>query len=427
MISIMNVPKTHWLIGVLSLFSHLAAAQTETKLRLETCHSLAKTNYPLMKSYSLIENTRQQSMSNTKKGILPQINFAGQATYQSEVTQIPISLPDMDIPKMSKDQYSLTGEISQSITELFTVKDQKSYVNINAEINANKTDVELYKLRDRINKLFFGILLVDEQIKQTELLENDIQRGIDQTNVAISNGVALKSAADNLEAELLKANQRAIELKATRKGYTDMLSTFIGKTIDENTTLEKPLPPMFSDTIIRPEIKWFDSQERSFDIQRKFIEAKKLPRLSLFFKGGYGRPGLNMLHDDFQGYYIGGARLSWNLSVFYTHKNDKKVLENNQDMVDIQREVFLYNTKLELIQQDAEINKIEELIETDKRIIQHREKVKNTTRNQLKYGTATSNDYLTALTAEDQAKLSLIIHEIDLLMKKYDVQTTTGV
>jgi outer membrane protein TolC len=332
----------------------------------------------------------------------------------------------VDIPTMSKDQYRLYGEVSQSITDLFTVKDQKEYINANSEIETQKIEVELYKLRERINNLYFGILLIDAQIQQTELLKKDIQNGIEKANVAITNGVALKSTADNLKAELLKANQRTIELKATRKGYADMLALFIGKPIDENTNLEKPQRQLPTYTINRPELRLFDLQKKSFDVQEKLITAKNMPRVSLFFQGGVGRPGLNMLNPDFAGYYIGGLRLNWNITGFYTYKNEKKILTNNQSAIDIQRETFLFNTNLTLKQQNADITKMQELIETDKSIITLRESVKTTTQNQLTYGTATTNDYLIAVNAEDQAKQSLILHEIQLLMTEYNAQTTAG-
>jgi outer membrane protein TolC len=409
---------SYWLIAI-----SYTSGQTIT---LDKCLEMAKQSYPLIKQYTLIEKTKEYSIANAQKGYLPQFNVAGQATYQSAVTQVPISLPNMDIPVISKDQYRLYGEVSQSITDLFTVKDQKEYINANAEIETQKIEVELYKLKERINNLFFGILLIDAQIKQTELLKKDIQSGIEKTNVAIANGVALKSTTDNLKAELLKANQRTIELKATRKGYADMLALFIGKPIDENTNLEKPQRQIFTNTIIRPELKLFDLQKKSFDVQNKLITAKNMPRVSLFFQGGLGRPALNMLNPDFAGYYIGGLRLSWNITGFYTYKNEKKILANNQSFIDIQRETFLFNTNLTLKQQNADITKMQELIETDKSIVTLRENVKNTTQNQLTYGTATTNDYLIAVNAQDQAKQSLILHEIQLLMTEYNAQTTAG-
>lgn len=400
-----------------------ASAQTVT---LDECYQMAKQHYPLIKQYALIEKAKDYSIANAQKGYLPQFNVAGQATYQSDVTQVPISLPNADIPVISKDQYRLYGEVLQSVTDLFTVKDQKEYIHTNSEIETQKTAIELYKLRERINNVYFGILLIGAQIQQTELLKKDIQSGIEKTSIAIANGVALKSTADNLKAELLKTNQRIIELKATHKGYADMLSLFIGKPVDENIILEKPHQQTVSTTINRPELRLFDLQKQSFDVQNKLLTAKNLPRVSLFFQGGLGRPGLNMLDNELQGYYIGGLRLNWNITGFYTYKNEKKMLTLNQSAIDIQRETFLFNTHLTLKQQNADITKMQELIEADKSIITLRENVKNITQNQLTYGTATTNDYLIAVNAEDQAKQSLILHEIQLLMAEYNAQTTSG-
>ncbi|GIM54433.1 TolC family protein [Capnocytophaga cynodegmi] len=426
MIKVINKQKSKWLIGVLLMCSHWAIAQQNNSLTLDNCLEKAKQNYPLIKQYTLIEKTKEFSIAKAQKGYLPQFNVAGQATYQSDVTRVPISLPNMDIPTMSKDQYRLYGEVSQSITDLFTVKDQKEFINNKSEIETQKTEIELYKLRERINNLYFGILLIDAQIKQTELLKKDIQSGIEKTNVAIANGVALKSTADNLKAELLKVDQRTIELKVTRKGYADMLALFIGNPIDENTVLEKPHRQMLTNTINRPELRLFDLQKKSFDVQKKLITNKNMPRVSVFFQGGLGRPALNMLDNDLKGYYIGGLRLIWNITGFYTYKNEKKTLALNQSFIDIQRETFLFNTNLVLKQQNADIAKMQDLIETDKSIVTLRESVKNTTQNQLTYGTATTNDYLIAVNAEDQAKQSLILHEIQLLMTEYNAQTTAG-
>jgi outer membrane protein TolC len=306
------------------------------------------------------------------------------------------------------------------------VKDNKNLIESNMQVETQKVEVEIYKLRERINQLFFGILLIDEQLKQTDLLKKDIQSGIDKTNVAIQNGTATKSSVNILKAELLKANQRTIELKATRKGYAEMLSHFIGTAIDENTTLLKPAPQLVSNTINRPELKFYDLQKKTFDLQNKLITAKNLPRFSLFFQGGLGRPALNMLSNDVQGYYIGGLRLNWNLTGFYTYNKEKKILAVNQDFIDIQRETFLFNTNLNLRQQNSEITKVQELIETDSDIISLRESVKNTTKIQLENGTATTNDYLISVNAEDQARQNLILHEIQLLMAQYNYQTMSG-
>lgn len=427
MYKVMQKQKTMWLIGLWLLCSHWMAGQQIQVLTLDDCLEKAKQNYPLIKQYALIEKTTEYSISNAQKGYLPKFGVSGQATHQSAVTQVPIAVPNMDIPTLSKDQYKLYGELSQSITDLFTVKKQKENIQTNSEIEMQKVEVELYKLNERINQLFFGILLVEAQIQQTELLKKDIQTGIDKTKVAIANGVALQSAADNLQAELLKAHQHTTELKATRRGYADMLALFVGEPIHENTQLDKPKrQPIINQTINRPELRLFDLQKKSFEVQKKLLNTKKLPQLGLFIQGGMGKPALNMLSPDLESYYIAGVRLNWNIANFYTHKNEKRILANNQKLVDTQKDIFLFNTNLTLKQQNADIVKMQELIETDKNIVKLRENVKNTTQNQLTYGTATTNDYLIAVNAEDQAKQNLILHEIQLLMNEYNAQITIG-
>lgn len=414
------------IISCCCLATTVAYSQTVNSLTIDSCYAMAKQNYPLVKQYALIEKSKEYSIDNANKSYLPQFNIAGQATYQSEVTQLPISLPNVSIEPLSKDQYKLYVEVSQPITDLFTVKDQKELVKANAEIEGQKIEVELYKLKERINNLFFGMLLIDAQIQQTELLKKDIQSGIDKTNTAIENGTALKSSADNLKAELLKANQRTIELKSNRKGYAAMLSLFINHPITENTTLIKPSPQIISNTINRPELKLYDLQKKTFDVQSKLITARNLPRFNLFFQGGLGRPALNMLSNDLKGYYISGLRLNWNLTGLYTYNKEKKILALNQNGLDIQRDVFLFNTNLNLQQQNSEVTKVQELIETDNSIITLRESIKNTTKNQLKNGTVTTNDYLTAVNAQDQAQKNLLLHQIQLLMAQYNYQTTLG-
>ncbi|OQB65285.1 MAG: Outer membrane efflux protein [Bacteroidetes bacterium ADurb.Bin141] len=418
--------KCKWLCIIL-MSCHLASAQNSKSLTLTECVEMAKKNYPVVKQFALIEKSNGYLVANAKKGYLPQFNISGQATYQSDVTEIPINLPGLQIPAMSKDQFRVYGEVSQSVTDLFTIKDQRTSLNNTSEIEARKTEVELYKLNDRINNLYFGVLLIDAQLKQNQLIQSDIQRGIEKLNVAIANGVALKSSADNLQAELLKAQQHFIELNATRKGYTDMLALFIGKPVDENTVLETPQALVLSDSIHRPELKIFDLQYKSYEIQKKLIADKNYPRVSLFFQGGLGKPGLNILNTKVADYYMGGVRLSWNIAGFYTYRNDRRILDLNRNVTDIQRETFMFNTNLTLKQQNSEVQKMIRLIETDKSIIALREKVKLTVQNQLAYGTATTNDYLKAVNDEDQAKQNQILHEIQLLMSQYNVQITSGI
>lgn len=426
MIKIRNILPYGSLIAAMGLNAQI--------LEIDDCYNLAKANFPLVKQYELIEKSRDFSVENAQKAYLPQFGVYGQVTHQSDVTQFPFDfsntsvpgLSDIKMPALSKDQNKIYGEISYSLTNLATNKNQTDLVKANAEVETQKIEVELYKLRERINSLFFGILLIDAQIAQLALVKKDIQTGIDKTEVAIENGVAVKSAADNLKAELLKIRQRTTELQASRKGYADMLSLFINRNIDEGVMLERPLPQVVSNTINRPELLLYDLQNKTLDIQNQSIRNKNLPGVSLFVQGGFGKPALNILSNDFEPYYITGVRLSWNLSGYYTAKNERRQIAVNQAGIRVQQETFLFNTDLALFLQNAEITKMQGLIVDDDEIIRLLGNVKNTTQTQLESGTATTNDYLTAVNAEDQAQQNRILHEIQLLTAQYNANTTSG-
>lgn len=414
-----------FIIGILGL-TFSVNAQTINPITLEECYNLARQNYPLVKQQELIQKSKEYSIENISKAYLPQLAINGQATYQSEVTEIPVKLPNTIIPALSKDQYKIYAEVNQTVFDGGVKRLQKQSIDADATVDQQKIEVELYKLKERINQLFFGILLANEQLRQTEILKKDIHLGITKTNAAIANGTALKSSADALQAELLKTDQRSIELKSVSRAYRDMLGLFINRPLDENSILEKPIKISAAQTINRPELTLYDTEKKLFDIQNSLIKAKNLPKASLFLQGGYGRPALNMLKNDFNAYYIGGLRLNWSLSGLYTSKKEKALLDIKSKTVDLQKEIFLFNTNITLKKQNAEISKLEELIRSDNDIIQLRTRIKNIALTQLEYGVINSSDYLREVNAEDQAKQIQLLHEIQLLMAQYDQQTTTG-
>lgn len=423
----LNVFYKILLIGILLGFKvNLGYGQQMKTLELEECYKLARLNYPMIKQHSLIEKTKDFSMDNMEKAILPQMNIAGQATHQSDVTSLPISLPNMDIPSISKNQYKVYAEISQSITGLLNLKDQKENLEASSAVETQKVEVEMYKLRERINNLFFSILMLDKQQDQIKISIADLQSGIDKMETAVKNGVALRSSASNLQAERLKAEQRIVEVQYSKKSFLNVLSILIGQKLDDQVQLIVPKSATYSDQINRPEQALFSLQRKALDVQNKLIDDKSLPQFSMFVQGGVGQPALNMLSNKSQGFYIAGLRLAWNLNTFYTQRNEKSLVKTNQEMLDVQEETFLFNTKMNLSQQETEVLKIQELLKTDQQIIELREQVKNSTLNQLNYGTATSNDYLIAVNVVEQAKQSLAIHEVQLLMAQYNLLTTSG-
>lgn len=403
-----------------------ASAQQVYHLTINEAYRLARNNYPLSRQRELIKKTADYSVENASKGYLPSLSFNGQATYQSAVTNFPFKIPGIKIPAFSKDQYKIYGEVNQVIYDGGMIKNEKQTDEANAAIQQQNLEVELYALYDRVNQLFFGILLTNEQLKQNDLFEKDIQNGIDKTKALVSNGTAFRSNVDELQAQLLQADQSSIQILALRKSYINMLSLFINESVNDSTVLEEPQSPELSDSVNRPELLLYDYQKKVYDLQGNLLNIQLRPKFNIFFQGGYGRPGLNFLDNDFAFYYITGLRLNWNLGSLYTLKNQRHLLDINKKTIDIEKENFLFNTNITQKQQHAEITKYTDLIKKDDAIISLRESVKNATGAQLENGVLTAHDFLTQVIAEDQARQNRILNKIELLQSQYSYQVLTG-
>lgn len=402
------------------LFIGLINAQ-ET-ITLEQCYQWSRENYPLIKKQELIKKAEQYTTENALKGWLPQVNITAQATYQNDVTQFPVKLPNVNVEPLSKDQYKVYADVSQTIYDGGNIRNQKNLAKIQSEVQTIQTEVELDKLKERINQLYFGILQTNKQWTQLQFTKLDIKEGIKKAEAQLKNGVIFRSNLDVLKAELVKIEQKEIELQAIKQNFVQMLSYFIKKNIDENTQLETPEKILLTKNNNRSELKLFDAQKQLLETQRKIINTKNTPKLGAFFQGGYGKPGFNMLKNEFDIFYIGGIRLNIPISGFYTQKNDLALLENQSQEIEIQRENFLFNQNFIEIQQRNDLEKIQNLIDKDNELIELRKNIKTASLAQLENGVINTNDYLREVTAEEQAILTKITHEIQYLLTQYNLK-----
>ena len=406
----------------------LAKAQEAPKLSLTEAYDLALKNYPLIKQRELVKQTAEINIDNLSKGYLPQFAINGQSTFQSEVTKVTLPTAGVTIQPLSRDQYKIITEANQLLYDGGNIKQRKQLQELNADTEQQGIEVELYKIKERINQVFFGILYLDDQRIQAELVKQDIQSGIKRVSAQVQNGTAFRSNIDLLNAESLKTDQRIIDLTATRKGYLEALGLFLNRPLPENTQLEKPMLNNFvaDDLIARPELKLFSSQVKLADHQRKLIQSKNLPTAGFFVQGGYGKPALNLLKNEFDFFYVGGLRLSWSLGGFYTKKKELQLVEVNKQMVDVKKETFLLNTNTQLKQQKAEVDKMQQLVTTDDRIVELLTRVKEASKAQLENGVITTIDYLQTVNQEDQSRQTKLTHQLQLLKAQVDYQTISG-
>ena len=408
----------------------LAQGQT-----LEECQQAAERNYPLISQYGLIEKTTDLTVSNLSKGWLPQVTASAQATYQSDVVAWPDQMQTiyqqmgLDMKGLKKDQYKVGIDVQQMVFDGGAISSQRDIAREQGRVQEAQTEVTMYQVRRRVNEMYFGLLMLDEQIA----LNNDLQSLLAANEQKLSSmwkrGTASESDYQAVKAERLNVMQQATTLDAQRRAVMRMLSVFCGM---EVTHVEKPaliaLPSQ--DVAQRPELKAIDAQLSLANAQERLLNAALRPRLSLFASGFYGYPGYNMFDDmmshDWSWNGMVGARLSWNLGAFYTHRNDKAKIRLQRDMAETSREVFLYNNRLELIQQNENIEQYRRLMNDDEEIIALRSSVRKAAESKLAHGIIDVNDLVKEINAENAARVQQSMHEIKLLKEVYDMKFTTN-
>jgi len=419
--------KKLFALTVISLycFSNLMAQNTIT---LEQCYQTAETNYPFTAQKNILASVTEESIQKINAVWSPQLYINAQATYQSEVTSLGISIPGIEINELSKHQYKATLDVSQLIYDGGISKQQRSIQSSINDIEIQKVNVEMYVIRERINQLYLTLMQADKQIELNKNLQRELANQSEQIKASKQFGIANQFQVDIVSAEVIKVEQREIEIQSAREAAIKMLSQLMGVSLSQDTKFELPAITFnVTDTIsARPELKLLNLQSDLAFSQMAFADATTLPRLSLFAQGGYGRPGLNFLDDTFQFYYLGGIKLNYPLWTGNAKSHDAAIYNLNVARIEAYKQTYLINSSVQTTQQLVEVNKYAQLIEKDNEIIALKSKIKAGAQAQLDNGTLSADDFVKYLTAENDAKINLSIHEIQLLAAQINYLTILG-
>ena len=413
-------------------FLTMLTLQSHAQVTIEECYAAARTNYPLIKQLDLIERAKEFNLQNAGKGYLPQVNIVAQASWQSDVPHIPLDtsnpmlgtiMPD----PVSKDQYKAVLELSQVLWDGGRIKSHREMIESSAGVSGQNVEVNLYHLNERIDQLYFGILLIDAQLKQNKVLQDELERNHKLILSYVDNGIANQSDLNAVRVDQLKAFQTEAGLLKTREAYIGMLGLLTGMELSMDTQLIKP-EPVLSQTreIKRPELELYEL--RIVDLNSRYSEIRSdlRPKLGLFLNLGYGRPGLNMLDDSFNSYYIGGVQLAWNLGSLYRLRDRKNLISTNIESVKVEKESFLANTMIDLVQKDNAVRSLYEQLSYDDEIISLLTEVRRASEAKIAFGTISGSELMRDLHAEQMAIQNKIVHETQLLMAIYNLRFITN-
>lgn len=410
----------------LFIFASLSAF-SQRVLTLEACYELAEKTYPLAKQRVLLEERSIMEVGVINKERLPKIDLNAQATYQSDVIHFPIALPNISIASPNQDQYRATLDANQLIYHGGSVDANIKLKEAELQTQQQQVEVTLYALRARINQNYFRVLFHQEQAKLLTSKMHELETRLKEIEAGVKHGAILPSAQQALRAESLKLEQQLSGINYDRKKALASLSALVSKDIDNNTILQRPNTNILSETNSeRPELKLFDLQQSQLEITKEVISKSNSPQLIGFGQVGYGNPGLNMLDNSFQDFYMVGLKMKWNVLDWGTSKEKKQMVAISKEILTSEKETFVLNNAIQLEEAKSDIAKFTEMLQTDDEIIQLREQVLKATTSQFKNGSIPSSAYITELNNLYEAKITQEIHKTQLSLARANYKLIIG-
>lgn len=423
--------RKSYLLLALLLF---AGIRLSAQVTLEECVKLAQDNYPLIRKYNLLEQTKDINLSEINKSWLPQINVYGQVTVQNETSSFPDLLTDIirqtgtHIAGIDEWQYKIGADITQNIWDGGASKTRRKIERAEDVERQAALDVQLYAIRKKVEDLYFGILLIEEQAEQTRNMQTLLQGNLDKLRVMYENGTAMQSDVDMVEAQYLSVAQQLTQAESTAKSYRKVLEIFTGRNLI-GQELIKPDVSVPNDLMSdRPELRHFAAQQQANEARNASIMVSTMPKVGLFAQAYYGYPGFNyfesMLNHDLSFNILAGVKVSWNIGAFYIKKNNLRKLRISSDNIAVERDVFLFETNMQVQSQLDHIDELKAIMKKNDRIVELRANVRKAAESQLDNGVIDATALLTILTDEKQARLTASYHEIQLLQSIYQLKYT---
>ena len=401
---------------------------------LDYCLQRAEENYPEIKKYGLLERASELSLEEINRGWWPRLGLSAQANVQNIVPAFPDILRNMlaqngfELKGMGKLQYKAAAELNQTIWDGGASKAQRAIERASLAESKAALDVELYAIRGQVESIYFGILLLQEQTKQTESTLELLSSNLQRIESMVRNGIAMQSDADMVEAQRLTLKQTLAEARNAMKGYRDVLSIYIGEDLKGSNLICPDAEMPESPDSKRPELTLFDRKIDSNAARLKAIDASVMPHIGFFTQAYYGYPGYNyfegMTNRNLSFNIMAGVRVSWNVESLYTKDTKRRKLTLNSDMVNADREKFLFNSRLQSVRENSEIEAIRDVMKEDSRIVELRQNVRRSAESQLRNGIIDATALLSKINDENQAILNSAYHNIQLIQYIYKLKNT---
>ncbi|WP_234572248.1 TolC family protein [Rhodohalobacter sp. 614A] len=405
-------------------------AQSEMKiLSLEKCYDILYTENPVTDKIRMNRQITNLNQRIAQSGWYPDVQLEASASYQSDVVNFPLDMPNLDIPNFSKDHYNIALNITQPIFDGGRTSAAKQLEQDSGEMNEASMESDLLTIKEQVDRVYFGILILQVQMKIHETVISDLEEQLELVKSRVENGVLLPGNESSLRAEILKREQDLTKIHYDIMVGLESLAEILGT--DEFLTYKLELPEkenweLQNQDILRPELAMIEARQEFLGTQKNLSDANKLPTVSVFVRPSYGRPGFNMFEDDLQFNWIVGVQARWSLKSARNASVKTDVFDLQQKQLSEDRTLFNRQQNAALNRLKKEIQSIEEQIQKDQEILELLRQVAEEKRSLVDEGSNTVTDYISALNDQYRAELQLELRKIMRVQAIINYETEQG-
>ena len=415
----------------------LAAQDT---LRLPALQRAAVEHDPRARQADLLAHQTALRLRNLATERMPQLSVTGEATYQSEVTSIPLSIPGTMIPQPPHGRFEVALNADWLIYDGGANAARRAAERAELAAASARLAAELEPLRMEVNEAFFSALALQEGAAEVGTLIDDLAARLEQAREGVRAGAALPGDTAAILAELLAAVERQRSLAAERTAWLSVLARLGGRGIDERAVL---VLPVLTDEVARvraavaaddrsvmlahPQFAALDAQREQLERQSDAVRAQSRPHSSAFGSLAFGRPGYEQFTDELHDYWIGGIRFRWAPLDWGRTRRERAVLDVQREIIDSREAAFVERLARESEQPLATMDRLRSTIETDDRIIELRAQVVRQARTQFEERAITAASYVDALTDLERARVTRALHRVQLAQAEATYLTMLGI
>lgn len=419
-----------------ALLASPGVLRAQDTLGLSTMQEAAARSDPRGRQRELLRSATDLRQAVIGSGRLPRISLSGWASHQSDVTQPEFGIPGVTFPEFPKDRWQSTLDVEQPLYDGGDVSRRRAIEQARHAESEAGVDVALYELRSEVNSAFYSAFLLDQRAREFQALVVDLDARLAAVRARVEAGAALGRDAAEIEAELVRAQLRRDEARASRRAALTILSDLVGMAVDTSAVLTLPEeapelaapsdPEALAGLRQRPEFERLRLSRLRLDREAEATSVENRPKIFAFGQAGLGLPGLDQFRRSTDAFWQAGIRLEWRPWTWQSAGRSAAALRLEQDVLATE-EAALGRRLARAVAADLEdISRLKAALADDERVVGLRTEVERQARAQFDEGAITTPEYVEARTDVVEARLELERHRAELAQARSRYLTTLG-